>query len=152
MVANNFRDTIASPFSTPAAEAAFSPTFMDYSDSVIEIINGGCNGPLQLGTAEFSSLQQFVASQSTQQPIPFTILKIWNTCTSVHFLWDSVPGPGGPANPQQRVTGLIAIDAVPNTTPGASQPWLIQTVYSEFNSGAWLYDLGIFVPPNCTAA
>lgn len=27
-----------------------------------------------------------------------------------------------------------------------SEPWIINTVYSEFNSGAWLYDLGIFVP------
>ena len=26
------------------------------------------------------------------------------------------------------------------------------TVFSEFNSGAWLYDLGVYVPANCSAA
>ena len=29
--------------------------------------------------------------------------------------------------------------------------WKIQTVYSEFNSGAWLVNLGVFKPDNCTA-
>lgn len=28
--------------------------------------------------------------------------------------------------------------------------WLISTVYSEFNSGAWLVNLGVFKPGNCT--
>jgi len=30
-----------------------------------------------------------------------------------------------------------------------SQKWLINTVYSEFNSGAWLVNLGVFEPPQC---
>jgi hypothetical protein len=27
--------------------------------------------------------------------------------------------------------------------------WKIETVYSEFNSGAWLVNLGVFTPPQC---
>jgi hypothetical protein len=43
------------------------------------------------------------------------------------------------------VTGNIVMEVVPNKK-GSSQPWLIQTVYSEFNSGAWLVNLGVFTP------
>ena len=34
---------------------------------------------------------------------------------------------------------------------GSAQKWLIDTVYSEFNSGAWLVNLGVFTPSNCSA-
>ena len=53
--------------------------------------------------------------------------------------------------PEQLVTGIVVIEAVANTDTSVSQPWLMETVYSEFNSGAWLYDLGNFTP-SCTAA
>lgn len=33
----------------------------------------------------------------------------------------------------------------------AEEPFLIDTVYSEFNSGAWLVDLEVFTPPVCPA-
>jgi hypothetical protein len=38
------------------------------------------------------------------------------------------------------------------TECGGDAGWLINTVYSEFNSGAWMANLGIFTPTNCTAA
>lgn len=44
----------------------------------------------------------------------------------------------------QFVTAFIAIETV-RATRGA-ETWLINTVYSEFNSGAWLVDLGVFQP------
>ncbi len=43
------------------------------------------------------------------------------------------------------------MESVPNPTKGTSQPWLIKTVYSEFNSGAWLVNLGVFTP-TCSAS
>jgi hypothetical protein len=47
-----------------------------------------------------------------------------------------------------NITGIIVLETTKADNNG---PWLINTVYSEFNSGAWLVDLGIFKPQNCSA-
>lgn len=49
----------------------------------------------------------------------------------------------GFVEPAQQVTGIIVLET---SYAGGEEPYIIDTVYSEFNSGAWLYDLGIFVP------
>lgn len=50
-----------------------------------------------------------------------------------------------------QVTGIVVMETVkaPQHSPNS---WLIDTVYSEFNSGAWLVNLGVFEPTNCSAA
>ncbi len=53
--------------------------------------------------------------------------------------------PGAPAT-QEQVTGIIVLETKANLHANAPERFMIETVYSEFNSGAWLYDLGIFVP------
>lgn len=148
-VANNFRDLIALPFSTSLATEALCADFQDYSDSVNELINAGCRGPNTLGDATFGSRTAFIDGQKHQPPIPFQILNIWNTCTEVIMRWRS-SSPGS-VNPEQIVTGIVVIETVPNSDSSSSQPWLMETVYSEFNSGAWLYDIGNFTA-SCTAA
>merc|ERR1712029_579068 len=52
----------------------------------------------------------------------------------------------------EPVTGIIVGECVQNPDPSASQPWLISSLYSEFNSGAWLVDVGTFVPSNCSSS
>jgi hypothetical protein len=71
----------------------------------------------------------------------------------------------------QSVTGIVVLQVQKNTDKKSSQKWLIQNVYSEFNSGkfdvvpcrffarltrrntgAWLVDLGVFTPTTCSAA
>jgi hypothetical protein len=71
---------------------------------------------------------------------PFEQLNLWHTCDTVVIRWRSDQDP-------EPVTGNIVIEAV--SAKGA-QPWLIKTVYSEFNSGAWLVNLGVFTP-SCNA-
>lgn len=44
------------------------------------------------------------------------------------------------------VTGILVLETVYQ-----NNAWLIQTVYSEFNSGAWLVNLGTFHPQHCNA-
>lgn len=141
-VADNFRESIAN-YSDALAEASFTTDFHDYSDSVIELIDNGCpNSPVALGTATFDSLAAFEAGQGAQPPIPFQQLNIWHTCTTVIIRWLS----SGEGQEPEQVTGIIVMETVfQNNT------WLIQTVYSEFNSGAWLVNLGVFKPSNCTA-
>ncbi|KAJ4349451.1 uncharacterized protein N0V89_008066 [Didymosphaeria variabile] len=145
-VANNFRSTITD-YSTALAARVLSANFIDYSDGVNELINNGCpNGPKPLGNATFSSLADFQAGQASQPPIPFEILKIWYNCDTVIMRWRSV-APGF-VQPEEPVTGIIVLET---SCSKGKEPFLIDTVYSEFNSGAWLYDLGIFKPTNCTA-
>lgn len=93
-----------------------------------------------MGSATFDSLASFKAGQGSQPPIPFEILNLWHNCDTVTIRWKSAMSPA-------QVTGIIVIEAVQQ-----NGKWMIQTVYSEFNSGAWLVDLGIFKPSNCTTA
>ena len=144
-VANNLADLIRLPFNNALAHAALCKTFTDYSDSVNELINAGCSGPQALGSATFASRQAFITGQSGQKPIPFTILNLWHNCNTVFARWRSV-APGKKVQPQQEVTGLWAIETTPNPDSSSNQPFLVETLYAEFNSGAWLYDIGDFTP------
>lgn len=45
-------------------------------------------------------------------------------------------------------SGIVVLETTYNGWWSA-QPFLINTIFSEFNSGAWLYDLGIFKPSGC---
>ncbi|USW47324.1 hypothetical protein Slin15195_G006430 [Septoria linicola] len=140
-VATNFKNLIAN-YSNELANASLTTDFVDYSDSVIELINNGCsNSPVALGTATFASRASFEAGQGAQPAIPFQQLNIWHNCNTVTIRWLS----SGPGQEPQQVTGIIVLETVRK-----SGKWLIKTVYSEFNSGAWLVNLGIFKPTNCT--
>lgn len=142
-VANNFRESIAN-YSEALALRIFTEDFLDYSDGVNELMNGGCpNGPKTLGSPTFSSLAEFIAAQGTQPPIPFEILNVWHNCETVTMRWRS--SQPGFVEPAQLVTGIIVLETR-YAGKKKEEPFLIKTVYSEFNSGAWLYDLGVFVP------
>ncbi|KAF2163591.1 hypothetical protein M409DRAFT_57472 [Zasmidium cellare ATCC 36951] len=147
-VANNFGQTIEN-YSDALADRVLTTDFTDYSDSVNELINNGCpNGPQPLGSATFTSLADFKAGQGAQPSIPFQILNVWHNCDTVTVRWRS--SNPGTVQPEQQVTGIIVLETC---HVGGDEPWLIDTVYSEFNSGAWLYDLGVFQPTcNATSA
>jgi len=142
VVANNFQTLIAA-YSDALAEQVLTVDFQDYSDSVTELINSGCTGPQALGSVTFDGRAAFEAGQGSQPAIPFEILNMWYACTGpVVIRWRSAQTP-------EIVTGNIVLETERSTN--GTEPWLISTVYSEFNSGAWLVNLGVFVP-NCTAS
>ncbi|KAK1058014.1 25S rRNA (adenine2142-N1)-methyltransferase [Friedmanniomyces endolithicus] len=153
-VANNFRDLI-SAYTTTLANSVLTTTVQDYSDSVIELIDGGCpSGPIALGSATFASRASFEAGQGSQPNITFNILNVWHNCDTVTVRWRLPmpnPGPGAAPAVQEEVTGIAALETVWNGWQ-SSQQFLINMIYSEFNSGAWLYDLEIFKPANCAGA
>lgn len=145
-VASNFKKLINS-YSNSSAAQFMTTDFHDYSDSVNELINSGCpNGPQPLGSATFDSLTSFEAGQGSQPNIPFEILNVWHGCDFVTMRW--VSSAPGTVQPEEQVTGIVVMEVCPGD---ATEPWKIDTVYSEFNSGAWLYDLGVFVPTTCNA-
>lgn len=159
-VAVHFQELI-SAYTNASAEAYLTANFHDTSDSVTTLIDGGCPGtPLPLGQTTFSSRDAFIAGQGGQPNITFTILNVWHNCDSVFLRWSSNdPNPDVPTNmfagkgltPPEQVTGIIILETSEATvTADTPYQWLINTVYSEFNSGAWLVDLGVF-QPNCSA-
>ncbi|KAH9837403.1 hypothetical protein Tdes44962_MAKER08369 [Teratosphaeria destructans] len=140
-VANNFK-TLISAYSTDAANQYLTADYTDYSDSVTTLIDSGCQGPQTLGDATFSTRAAFEAGQGSQPDIPFEILNLWYACTGpVVVRWRTALHP-------EFVTGNIVMET--EHSGDGAEPWLIKTVYSEFNSGAWLVDLGVF-KPNCSA-
>jgi hypothetical protein len=71
-----------------------------------------------------------------------------HNCDTVTLRWRSpMPNPTASQapNPQEQVTGIIVLETRFQGF-NCPQPFLISTIYSEFNSGAWLYDLEVFKP------
>nr|POE78549.1 hypothetical protein CFP56_60781 [Quercus suber] len=162
-VAVHFK-TLISAYTNASADAYLAEDFVDTSDSVITLIDGGCNGnPVPLGISTFNSRAAFEAGQGSQPNITFTILNVWHNCDTVFLRWKSdTPNPntpgnmfagkGLPDNSQEQVTGIIILETT-ESSASADVPFLINHVYSEFNSGAWLADLGVFQPTcNSTAS
>lgn len=113
------------------------------------MINQGCpNGPKPLGGPTFATRAQYFAAAHQQNPTPYETLKVWNTCDTVIIRWRAIKpymGVTGVA-PQEDVTGIVVIEVSPNADTTSSQRYQFQAIYSEFNSFAWGYDLGLFKP------
>ena len=124
------------------ADAVLAPNFTDYSESVNTLINscpqGDAAKPLPLLAPTFTSLEQFKIGQGQQPSINFERLNLWHTCDSVIIRW--VTTNTAPIPEPKPVVGLISMEVIPNYN-STGKPWLIDTVYSEFDAGAWLQNL-----------
>ncbi|PPJ51264.1 hypothetical protein CBER1_08160 [Cercospora berteroae] len=131
------------------ADSLLMPNFTDNSQSVNTLINSCPQGSeahtLPLSAPTFTSLEKFKAGQSQQPPINFEQLAIFPACSSVMIRWqttntvnatDLLPTAKERVRP---VVGLITMDAIP--VPESEIGWKVHTVYSEFDSGAWLQNL-----------
>jgi hypothetical protein len=135
--------TLIASYNDALADSVLTENFTDYSESVNTLINscpqGDAAKPLDLLAPSFTSREMFKIGQGQQPAINFNRLNIWPGCTSVNIRWmttNTAPIP----NPKP-VVGLIAMEVVKNQQAGAEYPWLISTVYSEFDAGAWLQNL-----------
>jgi len=132
VIGNDFAQLISN-YSVALAENVLAATYIDQSDSVNTLIDSGTTGPIPLGSLTFASKAAFITGQGGQPDVPFTILNTWHTCDTVIIRWVANPGP-------QQVQGFDALVVVPSVN--STQPYQITTTYGEFNSGAWLADLG----------
>ncbi|KAL4815491.1 hypothetical protein BDW67DRAFT_185766 [Aspergillus spinulosporus] len=118
-----------------------SPTVHDYSASVINLETAGCrSGPRPLD----SNREEFAADQLNIEPFELNVLQVWHSCNTISFRWNA---------PQRvrDVTGLVVLETVP-APPGGSFRHIIQTIYSEFDTAAFLVNTGAFQPANCTSS
>jgi len=127
---NGFAELINSTFSQSLADDILAADFTDYSDS-IDFLKGSA-----LGSATFTSLDQYSAAQSAQAPVPLQVLSIDAvTCTNIAWRWLAYPGSG-----DYEVKGINIIYAAQGN--GTANGWQIATNFAEFNVAAWDLDLG----------
>jgi len=140
-VADNYAQLIRS-YTTDLANAALSVDFTDYSESVNTLINecpqGSAAVTLPLLSPSFSSRAQFEVGQGQQAPINFQQLGIWHGCDSVTIRWETTNTAN--ITNVRPVVGLITMETC-KAPAGSQYPYLIDTVYSEFDAGAWLENL-----------
>ena len=145
----------AIPFQGNAlANQILSPNLTDYSNSVNTIVNTGSVAPIPLLAPTFTSRDAFKAGQGTQPTFPFQQLNLWFTCTAVIVrLMSNDPGRGVSTKAaSEPVVGISVLDVGYNAQANSTaDQWLIDTIYAEFNAGAWLVDIGVFKPSGPTS-
>nr|POE63439.1 hypothetical protein CFP56_04342 [Quercus suber] len=141
LIANNYGTLIAA-YSPSLADQVLSPDFTDYSESVNTLINecpqGDAAKTLPLLSATFSNRTAFEIGQGQQPAINFQQLNIWHSCDTVMIRWMTTNT--APITSPRPVVGMITMETCP-AAAGAPFPYLIDTVYSEFDAGAWLANL-----------
>lgn len=150
---------LISNYSNEAADEILSSNFTDYSEGVNALINtcpvsvpsrrtlwtlltnlqqGAAAQPLVLTDPTFASRQLFKTGQGEQPLINFKQLALWHSCDSVTIRWTSTNT--APIADVKPIIGLIVMETI-KAPAGSVQPYLIDTVYSEFDSGTWLQNL-----------
>lgn len=140
-VATKYGELI-SAYSDTAADAILSLNFTDYSAGVNALINtcpqGEAAKTLPLLSPTFTSRELFKIGQGQQPLINFEQLALWYSCDSVTIRWKSTNT--APGNDVKPIIGLIVMETI-KAPAGSVNPFLIDTVYSEFDSGSWLQNL-----------
>jgi len=142
-LATAYGDLIAN-YTKSLADAVLAENFTDYSESVNSLIDGCPQGAaaqaqtVPLLAPTFTNRTAFETGQGQQPNINFDQLAIWHSCSAVTVRWSTnntapIPSPA-------PVVGILVLEAVPNPVK-SSYPWLIDTVYSEFDAAAWIDNL-----------
>lgn len=108
------------------ANALLSDSFFVSSDSIDSLAG------IPLGVNPYPSKQAFIGGQATTPPIPvLQTLGYFYSCNQIAWRWNA----SSIGSNRYEVKGIITFDV--NV---ASQQ--INAVYSEFNTAAWLADIG----------
>ena len=121
--------SLLTAYSNATADALLASDFTDTSDSINWLAG------IPLGGYTFNSTAAFKAGQGTQPAIGFSVTEIMHSCTEVAFRWTATVYLN-----KWPVKGINFFKAsnLNNTAAG----WQIETMYSEFNVGAWEIDIG----------
>ena len=160
VIVSTFQWLLANPKSpafASTATALFSNSFDDYSDSINSItgqpvsypstfvkcnltpLSLSCtNSVPQLGSATFNSTQAFIAGSGSQPPLYVTTLGYFAGCQEIAWRWQSTSGVGSDEYPVKGIDTFYL-----------NKRGKIDTIYAEFNSAAFLADLG---NPQCSSS
>ncbi|RMY93028.1 hypothetical protein D0861_02171 [Hortaea werneckii] len=146
-LATNF-GLLISNYSNELADKTIYPDFVDYSGnaaicprepSVNTLINSGGNAPMPLLNPTFSSREEFKIASAMQPPVPFEVQNIWYNCDTVTVRWLSAQTP-------LPVVGISVLHTTCSENPDSPVPYQIDQIWAEFDSGAWLVNLGVLKP------
>ena len=134
-IVNSFASLLTS-FDATVADNLLSSSFTDTSDSINWL------GGYPLGGVTFPSKQAFIAGQGSQPPIGLTILAIDSFTPGgvITFRW--VANVGSQQYAVKGINVLYASLKGKNCDKVGPDGWQLDTVYSEFNSAAWVVDIG----------
>jgi len=123
-------------FNAGVATNLLAPTFQDTSASINFLIGAPLDG------VTFPSPQAYIAGQGAQPPIGFTILSIDAvTCDGViPVRWEA--SVGSQADPVKGISVLFAVQSGPDPTVVGPGGYQLGQLFTEFNSGAWVVDIG----------
>ncbi|KAF2773363.1 hypothetical protein EJ03DRAFT_371290 [Teratosphaeria nubilosa] len=144
ITADIFRQLIQC-YTKEMALAALTEDFTDYS-SAVSILS--TKVAADLVEPIFSSRAEFMEGHGKQQPIPFETLAIWHNCDRiVSMRWKTVRSGQGQKTEAAAipVVGTAILATVP-AEAGNLYNYRIKTLYSEFNTAAWLVNNGVFKP------
>ena len=134
---NNFGKLVTS-YSQKLANQTLATNFIDYSESVNSLEDNGGDAPVALLGQTFSSRAAFESASASQPSIPFAVKQLWYTCDTITARWESDQSP-------KPVVGISVFHTV--LAPiGQSAPgtlYQIDEIWGEFDSAAWLTNLGI---------
>ncbi|KAK4547839.1 hypothetical protein LTR36_010558 [Oleoguttula mirabilis] len=146
VIADIFRLLIQS-YSDELALAALTEDFVDWASSVNILMNGGAQFPKNITGPTFSGRQAFMDGQGSQPEIPFTKLHVFHGCDSVSMNWLTERSAAGQKTEVASipVVGNVILTVVP-AEAGSEYNFRINNIYSEFNTAAWIVNLGLFTP------
>ncbi|KXT01999.1 hypothetical protein AC578_6538 [Pseudocercospora eumusae] len=126
---------------------ALTEDFVDYASSVNIIINKGASHPKDMNAPTFASRAAFIDGQGKQPQIPFETIKVFPGCRHVSMRWKSDRSANGHASEVDKIPvhGNVIVEVEPSE-PGNTFNWRVSHIWSEFNSAAWLVNLGVFKP------
>jgi len=132
-IVNQFASLLTAPGASTfnaTATALLAADFVDTSDS-IDLLAG-----IPLGSATFPNREAFIVGQGAQPAIPtIQTLDVFHTCNKIAWRWLAT----GIGSGKDEVKGINTFTVNPTTNQ-------IDASFSEFNSGAWLVDIG---SPEC---
>lgn len=143
-IVNAFVSTLTA-FDATVATNLLAPSFTDTSDSINFL------GGFPLGGVTFPSPAAYIAGQGAQPPIGLTILNI-DAVTSdgvIVFRW--VASVGLEVDEVKGISVLYAVQSGPDCDVVGPTGWQLGTLFSEFNSGAWVLDIGGTCAPPSSA-
>ncbi|KAK4542144.1 hypothetical protein LTR36_006991 [Oleoguttula mirabilis] len=136
-LATNF-GKLVSAYSQKLANQTLAPGFIDYSESVNSLMDGGGSAPVALLGETFSSRAAFESASASQPSVPFAVENVWFNCDTITVRWKSAQSP-------QPVIGISVFHTVYKWA-NKPVPFLIDEIWGEFDSASWLENLGILVP------
>jgi len=144
-VASVFQQLIQG-YTLELTEEALTVDFEDYSSAVNIIRNRGGEAPFPVDAITFKSREEFSANHGKQPNIPFETLNVFHGCNSTSVRWKTVRSGNGQPKEQAviPVIGTAILETIPDEEN--SFGWRIKTLFSEFNTAAWLVNNGVFTP------